>query len=154
MAKNGAPPSRTRIWFSEAATKVSQATGSPWGFLAAISIVVVWAVTGPVFRFSDTWQLVINTGTTIVTFLMVFLLQHSQNRDTKALQLKLDELVAATRGASNRLIDVEDLTEEELEELHRRYQRLAQEVGRRAAADEALSVDRVADDAPAARTAR
>ncbi len=87
-------------------------------------IILLWAVTGPVFGFSDSWQLIINTGTTIVTFLMVFLIQHAQNRDTRAIQLKLNELIAAVEGASNRLIDVEDLEEEELEHLHARYQKL------------------------------
>ncbi len=89
-----------------------------------VGIVVVWLVTGPLFGFSDTWQLVINTGTTIVTFLMVFLIQRSQNKDSLAVQLKLNELVAAVQGASNRLIDVEDLTEEELRALHRHYAKL------------------------------
>jgi low affinity Fe/Cu permease len=108
--------------FSHKATEYS---GSSWGFAIAVSIVVVWAVTGPVFNFSDTWQLCINTGTTIVTFLMVFLIQRSQNKDAKAVHLKLNELVAALQGASNRLVDVEDLSEEELRILHRHFQKLA-----------------------------
>jgi low affinity Fe/Cu permease len=105
---------------------VTSWAGSSWGFSLAFAVVVVWALTGPAFRWSDTWQLVINTGTTIVTFLMVFLIQRSQNRYSIAVQLKLNELVAAIQGASNRLIDVEDLTEEELKILHRHYQRLVQ----------------------------
>ena len=103
----------------------SNASGSFWAFGLAAVVVVVWALTGPLFDFSETWQLVINTGTTIVTFLMVFLIQHSQNKETRALQLKLNELIAAMQGASNRLIDVEDLTDREIQYLYRRYQHLA-----------------------------
>ncbi|HEY2900504.1 MAG TPA: low affinity iron permease family protein [Polyangia bacterium] len=101
-------------------------TGSSTAFALAVLVIVGWLVTGPIFRFSDTWQLVINTGTTIVTFLMVFLIQRSQNKDSLAIQLKLNELVAAMQGASNHLIDVEDLTEQELRALHRHYRKLAQ----------------------------
>jgi low affinity Fe/Cu permease len=101
-------------------------TGSTPAFIAAAFIIVIWAVTGPLFRYSDTWQLVINTGTTIVTFLMVFLIQRAQNRDALAVQLKLSEIVAALEGASNRLISVEDLSEEELKVLRIHYQRLAE----------------------------
>ena len=108
------------------AGSVTHWAGSNKGFATAASIIVVWAVTGPIFGFSDTWQLVINTGTTIVTFLMVFLIQRTQNKDGLAIQLKLNELVAAVEGASNRLIDVEDLSEEELEILHTHYRHLVQ----------------------------
>jgi low affinity Fe/Cu permease len=104
---------------------VTRWTGSSWGFGAAAVVVLAWAATGPVFGFSNTWQLVINTGTTIVTFLMVFLIQRSHNKDSLALQLKLNELVAAMEGASNRLIDVEDLDEAELRTLGVHYRRLA-----------------------------
>jgi low affinity Fe/Cu permease len=100
-------------------------TGSSWAFGAAIFVIVVWAILGPIFHFSDTWQLVINTGTTIVTFLMVFLIQRTQNNDSLALHLKLNELVAAMQGSSNRLINVEDLSEEEIQVLHRHYAHLA-----------------------------
>jgi low affinity Fe/Cu permease len=99
--------------------------GSSLAFGIALSIIVVWIVTGPVFGFSDTWQLVINTGTTVVTFLMVFLIQRAQNKESRVVQLKLSEIVAALQGASNRLIDVEGLSERELEVLHRHYQALA-----------------------------
>ena len=99
--------------------------GSSWAFIVALSVIVIWAATGPLFGFSDTWQLVINTGTTIVTFLMVFLIQRTQNKDALALHLKLNEIVAALEGASNRLIDVEDLTEGEIQTLHNHYQKLA-----------------------------
>jgi len=108
------------------ATAVTHWTGSTSAFSLACGVIVVWAITGPVFGYSDTWQLVINTGTTIVTFLMVFLIQRAQNKDSLALHLKLNEIVAALEGASNRLIDVESLTEQELNVLHRHYARLAQ----------------------------
>jgi low affinity Fe/Cu permease len=106
------------------ARRATQWTGRPWAFGVALAIVVAWLATGPVFHFSDTWQLVINTGTTIVTFLMVFLIQQTQNKDTKAIELKLNELVAAVAGASNRLIGIEDLSEKELDTLHRHYGKL------------------------------
>jgi low affinity Fe/Cu permease len=105
--------------------KVTEWAGSSLAFVIAFSIIIVWAVTGPIFKFSDTWQLVINTGTTIVTFLMVFLIQRSQNKDALAIHLKLNEIVAVIEGASNRLIDVEDLTEAEVQTLHQHYQKLA-----------------------------
>ena len=99
--------------------------GSSWAFIIALSVIITWGVTGPIFKFSDTWQLVINTGTTIVTFLMVFLIQRSQNKDALAIHLKLNEIVAALEGASNRLIDVEDLTEEEILTIHKHFQELS-----------------------------
>lgn len=97
--------------------KVSNAAGSSWAFILALSVVIVWALSGPLFHFSEKWQLVINTGTTIVTFLMVFLVQNSQNRDTKATHLKLDELIHGIKGARDKFIDAEDLSDEELERL-------------------------------------
>ena len=103
----------------------TQWTGSSWAFSLAVLVILAWVVTGPLFGFSNTWQLVINTGTTIVTFLMVFLIQRAQNKDALAIQLKLNEIVAALRDASNRLINIEDLDEFELETLHRHYQTLA-----------------------------
>ena len=109
--------------FSEAVTAW---TGGSWAFTLALSTIVIWGVTGPLFHFSDTWQLVINTGTTIITFLMVFLIQRSQNKDALALQLKLNEIVAALEGASNRLIDIESLTESDLRTLHTHYQHLSE----------------------------
>jgi low affinity Fe/Cu permease len=101
-------------------------TGSSLAFALAVATIVVWLVTGPIFRFTDTWQLVINTGTTIVTFLMVFLIQRTQNKESLAVQLKLNELVAAIEGASARLINVEDLSEHEVEVLHKHYRKLAE----------------------------
>jgi len=101
------------------------ATGSSAAFLMAIAVIVVWLVTGPVFKYSDTWQLIINTGTTIVTFLMVFLIQKSQNKDSKAIHLKLNELLASHQGASNRMVDIEDLTEQELDQIHKFYVQLS-----------------------------
>ena len=104
--------------------QVTNWSGSSWAFIVAFGIVVIWGATGPIFHYSDTWQLVINTGTTIVTFLMVFLIQRAQNKESLAVQLKLDEIVASLEGASNRLIDVEDLSEEEVENLRKHYQQL------------------------------
>lgn len=108
-------------FFEGLATKAVAITGSAGAFIVALLVVVVWGITGPIFNYSDTWQLVINTGTTIVTFLMVFLIQKSQNKDSKSVQLKLNELIAANRLASNRLIDAENLSEEELDILHKYY---------------------------------
>lgn len=104
--------------------KATEAAGSSTAFILALTTIIVWLLTGPFFGFSDTWQLVINTGTTIITFLMVFLIQRTQNKDARAIHLKLNEIVAALDGASNRLIDVEDLTEEEIRTLHVHYQEL------------------------------
>jgi low affinity Fe/Cu permease len=103
---------------------IALAVGSAWAFIIAISIVIIWAATGGMFHFSDTWQLIINTGTTIVTFLMVFLIQNTQNRDGKAVQLKLDELIRALKGARNKLVDLEDLSDEELKKLQKEFERL------------------------------
>ena len=114
-------PGKFKKFFDRFSTKVTQLTGRPAAFIIAFIIIIVWAVSGPVFGFSDTWQLVINTGTTIITFLMVFVIQQSQNKDTIALQLKLNELIASHEKASNRLIDIEDLTEEELQTLKKFY---------------------------------
>ena len=106
--------------------QATKATGTSVAFVLALSTVLIWAITGPLFRFSDTWQLVINTGTTIVTFLMVFLIQRAQNKDALAIHLKLNEIVAAMEGASNRLIDVEDLSEPEIDALRNYYKKLIQ----------------------------
>ena len=113
--------------FSRMASAAARHAGHPAAFAAAVLIVVAWALSGPLFNYSDTWQLVINTSTTIVTFLMVFLIQSTQNRDTLAIQLKLAELIMAVRDAENRLATAEDLSEEELEELHQDYRRRAEE---------------------------
>jgi low affinity Fe/Cu permease len=110
--------------FRKAAFKTASVVGSHWAFLFAVAVIVAWAATGPMFHFSDTWQLVINTGTTIVTFLMVFLIQASQNRDSRALQLKLDELIRAQRQARNIFADIEDASEEELNRFHREFKEL------------------------------
>ena len=111
--------------FSRFAKWTARATGHPAAFVAAASIILVWGLTGPIFKFSDTWQLVINTGTTIVTFLMVFLIQNTQNRDSHAVQLKLDELIRAANGAHNALLDLEELEEADLERFRVRYEKLA-----------------------------
>jgi len=113
-----------RAGFRRFAQATAMAVGSPWAFLVAVVIVIVWGVTGPMFHYSDTWQLVINTGTTIVTFLMVFLIQNTQNRDARAMHLKLDELIRSIRGARNHLVDLEELSDEELDQLQKEFARL------------------------------
>ena len=115
---------RIREVFHRFSQAVSTVAGSPWTFFSAVLIVLVWALLGPHFHYSDTWQLVINTGTTIVTFLMVFLIQNTQNRDAKAIHLKLDELIRAKRGARNALMDLQNCTEEELAEIESEFKRL------------------------------
>lgn len=112
--------------YSEFAKKTAHFCGRPPVFSLAVGIILLWIVTGPLFHFSDTWQLVINTGTTIITFLMVFLIQNTQNRDTLAIQVKLDELIRATQGAHNALLDLEELEEDKLNEFRQKYQALAQ----------------------------
>jgi len=114
-----------RKLFNTLAKKASRAAGSPAVFAGAVGIVIIWGATGPIFGFNDTWQLVINTGTTIITFLMVFLIQHTQNADTAAVHLKLDELIRATRAADNLLLDMEELDEQQLERIRQRYEALA-----------------------------
>jgi low affinity Fe/Cu permease len=116
-----------RDLFHKIAQKASNMVGSAWAFTAAVIIIIAWAASGPMFHFSDTWQLVINTGTTIVTFLMVFLIQNTQNRDAKVIHLKLDELIRVTKRARNHLVDLEDLEEAELERLEMEFQRLRQQ---------------------------
>ena len=111
--------------FESFANKATAFTGSSPAFIGAALIVVIWAISGPFFKFSETWQLVINTGTTIITFLMVFLIQKAQNKDSKAIQIKLNELIASNEKASNRIVDIEDLTEKELDQLHRYYEMLS-----------------------------
>jgi low affinity Fe/Cu permease len=123
------------------ATRVTHWTGTTAAFSSACAIILIWALLGPFFHFSDTWQLVINTGTTIVTFLMVFLIQRCQNKDSLAIHLKLNELVAAMEGASNRLIDVEDLTEHELNLLHRHYAKLTEMAKREATLTKSHSIE-------------
>jgi low affinity Fe/Cu permease len=118
------PHTRLTDAFHNFAKQLAAEVGSPWAFIAALGIVVVWSVTGPLFKYSDTWQLVINTGTTIVTFLMVFLIQNTQNRDAKAVHLKLDELIRCVKGARNTLIDLEEMSEEELDNLQRQFVKL------------------------------
>jgi len=127
-------PTKSQSWFTRFSKRTAQLTGRPATFLLAIGIVLAWIVTGPLFGYSDTWQLAINTGTTIVTFLMVFLIQCTQNRDSEAVQVKLDELLRATTGAHNALLDLEELEERELDQIRAGYRRLAK--GARAALGE------------------
>jgi low affinity Fe/Cu permease len=119
--------SKNASMFTRFARWSSRAAGTPVAFVAAVAVVVVWGVTGPLFGFSDTWQLVINTGTTIVTFLMVFAIQASQNRDSEAIQVKLDELIRSIEGAQNSLLDLEELEEDDIERLRKKYRGLAAE---------------------------
>jgi low affinity Fe/Cu permease len=140
---------RPASWIERLSTTITRWTGSTSAFALACAVIVVWVVSGPIFGFSDTWQLVINTGTTIVTFLMVFLIQRAQNKDAMAIQLKLNELVAAIDGASNRLIDVEDLSEEELVALHRYYAQLV----RMAKKDNKLTASHSVEEAEARHAA-
>jgi low affinity Fe/Cu permease len=126
MKRERIPPAKLKVarLYDRISNKVTRATGKPLALVCAFLIIVIWAATGPIFGYSDTWQLVINTGTTIITFLMVFIIQQSQNKDTAAIQLKLNELIACNEKASNRLIDVEDLTEDELLLLKKFYVKL------------------------------
>jgi low affinity Fe/Cu permease len=116
---------RDHSWFSRFAKSAAQVAGRPPAFVAAVGLILVWAITGPLFGFSDTWQLVVNTGTTIVTFLMVFLIQSTQNRDTEAMQIKLDELIRATANANNALLNLEDLDQARLDAYRQEYLALA-----------------------------
>ena len=118
-------PTKSHSVFTRCAKATSRATGRPWAFILACTLIVVWLLSGPFFQYSDTWQLVINTSTTIITFLMVFLIQSTQNRDAEALQVKLDELLRVTLGAHNALLDLEELEEHELERIRRVYTHLA-----------------------------
>jgi low affinity Fe/Cu permease len=112
-------------WYGWFARQVARASGRPISFSVAVLVVLLWLATGPLFGFSDTWQLVINTATTIITFLMVFVIQNTQNRDSEALQIKIDELIRATRGAHNTLLDLEEMAEQQRDQLHERYEALA-----------------------------
>lgn len=144
---NGGKPEKQDIFcrirdiFGHFARKSSEVLGTAWAFIGALVIIVVWGLSGPAFHFSDTWQLVINTGTTIVTFLMVFLIQNTQNRDAKAMHLKLDELIRAVEGARNRLVDLEKLSDEELKKLEEQFTRL-----RKSAAQRAPETEQIADE--------
>ena len=132
--KRGRETSKNAIFFASPGTRSgvlrsapSTVLGSAWAFCGAVLVIVVWLVTGPTFHFSDTWQLIINTATTVITFLMVFLIQNTQNRDAKAMHLKLDELIRAVKGARNQLVDLENLSDDELKNLEAQFQRLRKE---------------------------
>ncbi len=127
-------PSRSRTWFTRFAKGTAKMAGRPVAFAAAVAIIVAWAITGPLFGFSDTWQLVVNTGTTIITFLRVFLIQSTQNRDSEAIQVKLDELIRLSKGGHNALLDLEELEEDELDSIREEYCRIAKEARARACA--------------------
>jgi low affinity Fe/Cu permease len=146
-------PKKSTSWFTGFAKMTSRATGRPSAFLAAFAVIIIWIVTGPLFRFSDTWQLVINTGTTIITFLMVFLIQNTQNRDSEAVQVKLDELIRAHEGAHNALLDLEELEEQELDRIRQTYSALAKQARAelRKGLSDTGSADQVTKDAHARR---
>lgn len=133
-------------FFDQLASKVSKATGSTAAFIIAFAIVLIWALSGSIFNYSENWQLVINTGTTIITFLMVFLIQKSQNKESLAIQLKLNELVAAHELASNRLVDVENMTEEELKVIQKYYAKLKTEKGKEESLQQSHSIDETGHD--------
>jgi low affinity Fe/Cu permease len=120
-------PIKSTSRFTQFAKSAARATGKPAAFVIAVSVILIWAITGPLFGFSDTWQLVINTGTTIVTFLMVFLIQNTQNRDTEAVQVKLDELIRAIEGAHKALLDLEELEDQDLDRIRANYENLAKQ---------------------------
>jgi low affinity Fe/Cu permease len=144
MIKTGPPPRaldydkqepreghNIRSLFRRFSSAIASAVGSPWAFAAACAAIIIWAIMGPHYHYSDTWQLVINTGTTIVTFLMVFLIQNTQNRDAKAIHLKLDELIRGVKGARTHLVDLENMSDEELEKLQSEFQRVREKASRR-----------------------
>jgi low affinity Fe/Cu permease len=135
-----------RDLFRKFANKTSAVLGSAWAFIIALVSIITWALTGPLFHFSDTWQLLANTGTTLVTFLMVFLIQNTQNRDAKAIHLKLDELIRAMQGARNALVDLEDLTDDELEQLEKQFRRLHQRAKDRATGQALEAVESELDE--------
>jgi low affinity Fe/Cu permease len=119
------PKNGSKSWFTRFARGAAHASGQPYAFGAAVGVVGLWALCGPLFGFSDTWQLVVNTATTIITFLMVFLIQNTQNRDTEALHVKVDELIRAVKGAQNQLLDLEELDDKEIDKMRQRYEKLA-----------------------------
>jgi low affinity Fe/Cu permease len=139
---NKEDPMKQKSVFTEFSSVVSRKSGHPVTFLCAVFVIFMWAIAGPLYHFSDTWQLVINTATTIVTFLMVFLIQNTQNRDNHAVQLKLDELIRAVRGAHNSLVGIEQMTDDELQEIKKKYLQLAQE------AMEAVRIGKTDTDRP------
>ena len=120
-------PTRSKTWFTRFAKWTAKAAGRPIAFTAAVAVIALWALTGPIFGFSDTWQLIINTGTTIITFLMVFLIQSTQNRDSEAIQVKLDELIRLSKGGHNALLDLEELEEAELDSIRAEYCKIAED---------------------------
>jgi len=127
----GVRPTRSRSWFTRFAKWTARATGRPLAFTLAVAVILVWVITGPLFGFSDTWQLIINTGTTIITFLMVFLIQSTQNRDSEAIQVKLDELIRLSKGGHNTLLDLEELEDAELDKIKLSYLEIAEEARER-----------------------
>jgi low affinity Fe/Cu permease len=147
-------PSRAGRWLANLSLTATEWAGGSLAFAIAVAVILIWALTGPLFHFSDTWQLVINTGTTIVTFLMVFLIQRAQNKESKAVQLKLNEIVAAVQGASNRLIDVESLSEEEIDVLRKHYAEISREAEKNGNIRESHSIEEARAKSEAKRRSR
>ena len=148
-----------RELFRKWAQRVAESVGTPWAFMVAVGAVILWAISGPIFHFSDTWQLVINTATTVVTFLMIFLVQNTQNRDARAIHLKLDELIRAQKGARNELVDLEDLSDKEIDRIAVEFQSLRERLGDAAApiveqVHRQISTHTAQRRAPQARTRR
>jgi low affinity Fe/Cu permease len=139
--KSKKKPFRVGRWLANLSLIATEWAGGSLAFAVAVAVILIWALTGPLFHFSDTWQLVINTGTTVETFLMVFLIQRAQNKESKAVQLKLNEIVAALQGASNRLIDVESLSEEEIEVLHEHYAEISRQAEKDGSIRESHSIE-------------
>ena len=132
--------------FRKFSHRTSEAVGSSWAFIIAVAIIAIWSMTGPMFHYSDTWQLVINTGTPIITFLMVFLIQNTQNRDAKAIHLKLDELIKATRGARNSMIDLDKLSDAQLKELEEEYKRICETEEETEESDDAAALKEIKNE--------
>ncbi len=152
--KSQKKPSRISRWLANLSLTATEWAGGSLALAIAVAVILIWALTGPLFHFSDTWQLVINTGTTIVTFLMVFLIQRAQNKESKAIQLKLNEIVAALQGASNRLIDVESLSEEEIEVLRKHYAEISKDAEKDGTLRESHSIEEAHAKGEAKRRSR
>ena len=151
-------PAKSSSWFTRFAKQTAHVTGQPYTFALAVLVIAAWAITGPLFQFSDTWQLIINTGTTIITFLMVFLIQSTQNRDAEAVHIKLDELLRVTPGAHNVLLDLEEMEEADLARLRAAYQKLADEarrgVSRGRSFDGVPKIDEITAEKPGTKAKR
>lgn len=132
---DGTTSEKIRDFFNRTARQTSEVVGSAWSFITAVLVIAIWGITGPIFHYSDTWQLIINTATTIITFLMVFLIQNTQNRDAKAVHLKLDELIRALQGARNRLVDLEKMSDADLKKVEKEFEEVKRRAAKQASAN-------------------